>query len=828
MKIAAAFAAALVVAIAVLVWGLAPGVAGAQSVLDAPSNLTATPDAGAVHLSWTVPANAEYHFVAWLPVGAPAGDAQILPADVSGDATIPGLTPGQAYRFTVIASRWEWSPADFGPKWSAWSAFATATPLAAAPTPTPTPTPASRPNLPDSFESSSTSANIAVRLELTIGNLPMDLASGSSIVLYLEDDFIAPDTISPDSVYIAAVNPRTYATSNGGRVYATNPIEIDTDGYFTAGREDYAIRVFIPDMNTEVGFDGPMMGQTLNLVFTEAAGIRNPSEEGTHSVGYALLGPNDEPGDEPEVQLGTVATYAKISLSDDSNVRGYQLTVTGSGFNNGTAAALHVLTDTDTTADLAAMVAAGGEQEAQACGIILREGHRLGVATVGSDDRVSITVDVTVPIFKPGNVNYICMVDGEGRASLTDVEVFELEPTLRASPSAANLGDTINLFAQDFPNPGAGFTSLRVAGQEVVNTVWANPGGNQVRVTASSVGSDGSATATFALPGSVSGTPLAGRVRIDAAWGDVRENTYVTVTGGPTLRLQAYRDIIAISEARANESIMLLGEGFGVGSDNYIDPANITIDGVPLLVADNSLTDDGKVEVSGAGQFVALVHLWADSDYSNPALVPGTRTIGVWDNRGFYGAAAIVIKEPTLAVAPAMAAPGDSVTITGADWPVDNYDSDARLNNVEVEVENRLYSVLPDANGSFTVQHRLSRNIGIPSTQQVRAIYGSGEIVKVASFEVPAATIAITPDAGKAGDQVRLSVAGMPPNTRVVSITIGGAEVLDAQELRTDGEGAVTATVAIPGLRPGTYSVVVKVGAAANQTVAIGALRVLP
>ena len=133
MKIAAAFAAALVVAIAVLVWSLAPGGAGAQSALDAPSNLTATPGAGAVHLSWTAPANAEYHFVAWLPVGAPAGDAQILPADTTGEATIPGLTPGQAYCFTVIASRWEWSPADFGPKWSEWSAFATATPLVSEP-----------------------------------------------------------------------------------------------------------------------------------------------------------------------------------------------------------------------------------------------------------------------------------------------------------------------------------------------------------------------------------------------------------------------------------------------------------------------------------------------------------------------------------------------------------------------------------------------------------------------------------------------------------------------------------------------------------------------
>ena len=39
----------------------------------------------------------------------------------------------------------------------------------------------------------------------------------------------------------------------------------------------------------------------------------------------------------------TVKTVAKITLSDVDNSRGYEMTVTGSGFNNGTTAGVYVL-----------------------------------------------------------------------------------------------------------------------------------------------------------------------------------------------------------------------------------------------------------------------------------------------------------------------------------------------------------------------------------------------------------------------------------------------------------------------------------------------------
>ena len=42
-----------------------------------------------------------------------------------------------------------------------------------------------------------------------------------------------------------------------------------------------------------------------------------------------------------------VKTLAKIGLSDEDNVRGFDLTVTGSGFNNGVTADVYVLSGND-------------------------------------------------------------------------------------------------------------------------------------------------------------------------------------------------------------------------------------------------------------------------------------------------------------------------------------------------------------------------------------------------------------------------------------------------------------------------------------------------
>ena len=406
----------------------------------------------------------------------------------------------------------------------------------------------------DQILSSSSTADARVGLRLTIGNLPSHLPVGGSIVLYLEDDYQVPDVIPADSAYLVADNPATLTSGNGARVYATVDPQIRFRDYFEPDKHDISIRVFVPDMCRSLvaeceGYNGISAGQRLTLVLETTTGIKNPSEAGTHSVGYAILGPTENvPGRGGFTTLDPLATVARISLSRTSARRGSTLSVTGVGFNNGTTAAVYVLNDPSVTSD----TLDNGAAEAALCQRIIAQGTHVGGALVGSDDKVAVTFEVYRPAFGPGSHNYICMVDGEGRVSDTDVEKFHLEHSAIVVPSTASIGDTVSVFAQDFPNPGASFRELRVAGRAVAVT------------SSQSVDPGGSATATFTLP---SGLAL-GPVSVSATWGSVSATANMTVVAAAqTPALVRPHNVEAVSNAPGELTLTWAG---GDNANSYV------------------------------------------------------------------------------------------------------------------------------------------------------------------------------------------------------------------------------------------------------------------
>ena len=750
-------------------------------------------------------------------------------------------------------------------------------------------------------ESSSTSGSATVELKLAI-KLTDDVPVGGAFVLYLEDDYAMPESISAGDVYFVSTPPEL-VTGNGSRVYATVNPEIETDAHFTADKKDFDIRVSVPDMcaNNEAaceGANGLMDGDTVTMVIQKSAGIKNPSEQGIHSVGASVLGSTD-PVEGPmyrtdkvyakdsapaataqpkanSVILGMrpataheksedvgLKTLAKIGLSDVDNSRGYEMTVTGSGFNNGTTAAVHVLhipgtepgsdhrnaylwnaldcdemndaiglTGTDRAAETSspcvpygtsldaahktaidgATFFSSGKGEAALCAAIVRDGTEVGSALVGSDDKVAVTFEVTAPTFGPGQTNHICMVDGEGRASSTDVEDFKLEPSIKVVPSSVNSGDTVNVFAQDFPANTGSFVELKIAGQSLYMTGRSS---NSISLASmDGIRSDGSGEVSFKVPGGLEGV-----LRIDAKWGSVNEDSKITITGGELN--------VSKTEALPNETLTITGNGFG--SQTCIPAANITLDSVPVMVDDESIStsggckDSSGVEVSNSGQFVATIVLWQASGTSNPTLIPGTHELSVEDDKGFGADVSITIPEPTVMVTPDVAGPRDYITITGENWPVDNTEG-ASTDGIKVEVDDgrsRPYTLFADAVGRVSQEHRVYRNVAIPSTVQVKMTHG--DVAKVGSFAVPASTIEVSPGEGQPGDMISLTSGNMPVYSEVDYVEIGGTRSTDPG-VNTDRDGNVTVEdVLIPGLDPGVYSVVINV----KGTIAIGEVSVL-
>ena len=340
---------------------------------------------------------------------------------------------------------------------------------------------------------------------------------------------------------------------------------------------------------------------------------------------------------------------------------------------------------------------------------------------------------------------------------------------------------------------------------------------------------DGSATVTFDVPGSVGGKPLQGTVRVDAKWGTTNKDAKITVAGSELTP--------SASDVLPNESITISGNGYG--SQTCIDVDDITLDNVAVQVdsestirctsgsGDNATNYTG-VEVSNSGQFVATITLWPDDDQNttNPTLISGSHELTVEDSQGFIGSTRLTIAEPTISVLPDIVGPRDYVAISGENWPIDNTDnSNSGLITIEISEggRTRSYSVYADNTGRFSAEHRVSKDVAIPSTNQVKGDYGKGEIVKVGNFAVPAATVTVTPTSAQPGDMVNLSATDMPVYASADYVKIGGT-VFNDPGANTDIDGNITIDgILVPGLDPGTYSVVINV----DGTVAIGELNVL-
>ena len=640
----------------------------------------------------------------------------------------------------------------------------------------------------DGIVSSSTSGGAGVKLTLTIAD-PGSLISGSSIELYLEDDFQVPDDIDESDVY--------FVGTTVGRVYVTDPIEIDDDDHF-GGDDDWSIQVQVPDLNpdNDTGFDAwsASDAEGLELVFTKSAGIKNPTEAGTHSVGYSVLQPGDDSNDGPQVTVNTLATVAKISLSDEEDVRGKEVTVTGTGFNNGTGAEVFVLvSDTEPS-----------------CMDVVTMGESLGSAAVGSDDKFSVTFTVHQDEFDPGKVNWLCAGDSEAGAPrlASAVKVFELSPTITLDPDSGSYGDEITLKARDFDGQ---LTSITLG----PTMVWTNDGNrNNDDFSVEIDGSD----YIFDLPGGLDARTQVAAVGKDGEGNNETERKYLTVEPS-SLDLSK-------SEVIPNESIIIEGRGFDDAAE--ISVSDITLDGEPLDVetAGTEACDDGPgrcIKIDSNGQFVVEARVWTIGDGSNPALDDDTYTVEIVDSTGFEGEADLTILAPTITVTPEVAGPRDYITITGENWPQSTEDEDFQV-RINVDGRNRTESI--DTTGRFRHQVRLSANIDLGEEHDVTVLfeYGSDDIEEDATFMTPESGISVNPSSARPGDTTSIELLGMPVFTLVSEVVIAGGNRLGNVVVNTDRDGNATVTgILVPAVDPGFYSVRVSVG---GQT-AVAQLEIL-
>ena len=711
------------------------------------------------------------------------------------------------------------------------------------------------------LESSSTSGGASVKLTLTIVDLPNNLNSGSWVEIYLEDDYQEPGSISrQDVVFIAmgGTNAQRRATNDGGTVTAA-AVEIDDGGKIVRAddpattdedesRTDEDVVVIsarIPDMDPrDDNFGYPASGQKLVMIIDKAADIKNPTEQSDNSVGYSILQSGDDRAETAVVVLVDLPVKAKIGLSADDGGRGKEVTVAGSGFNNGTEATVYVQPNAiamwwdgldcpmmnaavspesdepqvgsddpeassaspycamyaDLIADAKSVVKRAGLASEDVCQQIVDDGDSLGTDGVGSNDKFEVEFTVHQDEFDAGEVNYICAADNESPSNrlASAVKVFDVTPSLTISPDSASSGEEVTLKPRDF---SSGNIEVSLDGDE--DATYPAATDDDFVLTP-----DGTSDYVFDMPGGLSGV-----VQVSFKQGGDTERGTITVDPS-NLKLSK-------TEVAPNETIIISGSGFSENS--HILVKNIKLDGKSMAV-DDAGTADGyddpdeegtqnlkAVRTTSSGGFTATVSVWAMGE-DNPALDDDDYTIKATDAEGFVGKAKITILEPTVSVMPEMVSPRDFITISGENWPISSADDD---HEVKIMVDRRNRSVNIDGNGRFRYEYQLRSNIRIGDEHEVVVEFESdgGSIEEEATFEVHDAGIMLTPTEAAPGQTISLEIEGMPPYTLVDHVNIDGVNRLGGQNLNTDRHGNVMVTgVLVPYLDPGFYPVEVMVG----------------
>ena len=721
-----------------------------------------------------------------------------------------------------------------------------------------------------------------VDLTLDVGTMPGALdTSGSAVLLFIEGEYGVASLRSEgaySAYFIRTDRSGGVPGVSSGRVDVETEIEIDVDDYMedvagpAEGVDEYRVRVPLPDFcSTDdpscVGFNGVAAGDGLRLVVER--GISNPEEGGSFRWRYALENAAGDRVGATYYEINDLRVIPDLVLGRVKGIRGVDVVASGRGFADGLNAQVFVMphaldrwwsslscgeeadsegSERKRIAELAAGYpglgldasayppdcidpelpvntklweeARYGLYQQEICQYAVRGGSPVGSGNVARNHVATVAFSARAPVFSPGRVNYLCMVDGAGNRS-GQHKIFDLEPSGELRPETASPGDQVSMFVVDLPLVGAELCEMRLGGR----VVYRRDGDPLVDVEVTPVGGDGSATLFFDLPGEVGGLALVGDIRLATYWCDdgVAVGSVEGILHAGASVLTVGRQIVL-----PNQIVTLQGENFG--SNAAVFAPKVTLDGAPLLVMEDSFTAGGAIEVSNSGSFVFRTALWiagAADTALNPALIPGPHTIRVEDESGFSGTVQITVPEPSITITPDKAAPWDFVTIQGNNWPVDNVDG-GNVSNVDLIVDDRPgraprgYTLAPNTFGRWEQRHKVSQSVDIPSVNEVRASY-DGLLVRLGRFAVVGPEVTVTPSMAKPGEYLTVTLSGMPIWERVDSVSLGGRPVASPVNPSTDGAGFVEiGSLLVPALDPGEYPVLIRVGAA----VAIGSVEV--
>ena len=175
-----------------------------------------------------------------------------------------------------------------------------------------------------------------------------------------------------------------------------------------------------------------------------------------------------------------------------------------------------------------------------------------------------------------------------------------------------------------------------------------------------------------------------------------------------------------------------------------------------------------------------------------------------------------VLRVPTgvVTLTPDVAQPGSVMTVSGTGFP-----ARMTLSALRVGWANLLPVPPPmtDASGSFT-----GVTLTVPGCYPGASGCGLGailvtvcvaDVMGVAAFTFPEPSISLSTDTARPGEMITITGTAFSLFSLVGTINFGSAPALPVPNPRTDINGDFTASVTVPPLNPGAYTVIVRTGA---------------
>ncbi|NQW22613.1 MAG: hypothetical protein HQ475_04115 [SAR202 cluster bacterium] len=200
----------------------------------------------------------------------------------------------------------------------------------------------------------------------------------------------------------------------------------------------------------------------------------------------------------------------------------------------------------------------------------------------------------------------------------------------------------------------------------------------------------------------------------------------------------------------------------------------------------------------------------------------GTKTITVTDNANNLNTgtvatdatadrsttANLTVPAGTVSVTPASASTGNAVTVSGTGFPPNTTGSTLTFGSSSGVPSG---GFITDGTGAFSVVTEVpAATTGgslSPGTKIVTATIGT-ITGNTTGFSVPSPSITITPAQAAVEEIVVVTGSGFNSLGTVTALTIGSASALPSPAPRAARNGDITATITVPLLNPGTYTVV--------------------